>query len=398
MKVLFFFGGLPHYLIPLLNTLKKKGVDVNVIIPMGEGKTIGKHVKIGNEGINFNLIELEEYKTFYRKFFFKKVYSVIKSVKPDIIVLGWPYILSLFFYPGFLFFLKKNNMKIIFREIPFQVPPFNGTINYLKGNPIFNENLEKVELSRLSVWFMRWIRKYYYSQCDATLNYCEKAYDIQQTYGVKKEKIFISYNTPDTDALFRAKEMISGYPDILFKNPFRVIHVGRLVKWKKVDLLIRVIAELKQKFPAIELVVIGNGPEKENLVKLAKKLKVGDSILWIGEIYDYLTLGRYFMVSSVYVLAGFGGLSINEAMGFGKPVICSTADGTEKKLVRHKYNGLNFKDGDERSLREQLEYLFSQPEKIKIFGKNSEQIIKEEINLKSVSENYLTAFRYVLGK
>ena len=97
-------------------------------------------------------------------------------------------------------------------------------------------------------------------------------------------------------------------------------------------------------------------------------------------------------------MAGYGGLSVNEAMGFGRPIVCSVGDGTEKLLVRPNYNGLFFKAGDEQDLYNQLDYLFSNPDKISIFGENSEKIIREEINLKSVSEKYVSAFNYVLKK
>jgi len=50
--------------------------------------------------------------------------------------------------------------------------------------------------------------------------------------------------------------------------------------------------------------------------------------------------------SSVYVLAGMGGLSINDAMAYGLPVICSVCDGTERDLVTHHGNGLFFRENN----------------------------------------------------
>ncbi len=398
MKVLFLFGGMPHYLPALLNAISKKGVDVNVVIPSGKSKTVGQNVKMTKEGIYFNLIELKEYKTIYQKYFFKKINSVIKEIKPDIIVMVWPYMLSLFFKPAFLFLLKQNNIKIIIREIPFQVPPYREEWKFYRDNYIFDENHTIQRPSLVNIWAMRRIRKFYYSHCDATVNYCDIAVDIIPTYGVARENIFVCDNTPDTDALFEAKERLLKSPPVLPENRFRMLHVGRLVKWKRVDMLIRVAAKLKNKFPDTELVIVGDGPEENNLRQLAREMQIEDSLIWTGALYDYDSLGKYFMVSTVYVLAGYGGLSINEAMGFGKPVICSVADGTEKKLVRHNYNGLYFKDGDEQSLFEQLDYLFTHPEKIGIFSKNSVHIIKEEINLRTVADCYVSAFKYVLGQ
>jgi glycosyltransferase involved in cell wall biosynthesis len=168
-----------------------------------------------------------------------------------------------------------------------------------------------------------------------------------------------------------------------------------LVKWKRVDLLINVIAVLKNKFPRIELVVIGTGPEKTELENLAKSLKLENNIKFIGGVYKAKELGQYLSASSIYILAGMGGLSINDAMCFGKPVICSVCDGTEKKLVRNNYNGFIFKEGDLDDLASKIDYLFSNPEKITQMGLNSERIIKDEVNIHTVINGYVRAFEYI---
>lgn len=90
-----------------------------------------------------------------------------------------------------------------------------------------------------------------------------------------------------------------------------------------------------------------------------------------------------------------GGLSINEAMVFEKPIICSICDGTEKVLVRDGYNGYLFENGNLESLIEKLTLLLSDENKIQIFGKNSLNIIQNEINIDTVVSGYLKAFNYV---
>jgi len=186
-------------------------------------------------------------------------------------------------------------------------------------------------------------------------------------------------------------------PEILPANPHRVIHVGRLVKWKRVDMLIQSVKDLKRFFPDIELVVVGFGPEEENLKKLAEKLGVTGNVKFVGGVYDALTLGKYLHVSSIYMLGGMGGLSINDAMCFAKPVICSVADGTERRLVREGYNGFYFENGNQESLNLKMKTLLQDPEKISNFGANSLRIIKEEINIHSVLKEYMVAFNYVLA-
>ncbi len=210
-----------------------------------------------------------------------------------------------------------------------------------------------------------------------------------------RKKIFITYNSPNTDILFNSANEAKKLGPILPENFYRIIHVGRLVKWKKVDLFINAVSKLKEKYNSIELLVIGSGPEEEKLQELAKQLKIEKNIQFIGSIYDTVTLGGYLVSSSIYILAGIGGLSINEAMVFGKPVICSVCDGTEKKLVRDNYNGKFFKEGNLNDLIAKIDLLFSDKEKLIQMGENSGLIIKNEVNIHTVVSGYINAFNFV---
>jgi len=58
------------------------------------------------------------------------------------------------------------------------------------------------------------------------------------------------------------------------KKENKIIFVGRLVKYKNVDILIRTFAEIKKDKKDLELVIVGEGPEKNNLYRLSKSLNV----------------------------------------------------------------------------------------------------------------------------
>lgn len=90
-----------------------------------------------------------------------------------------------------------------------------------------------------------------------------------------------------------------------------------------------------------------------------------------------------------------GGLSINEAMAFAKPVICSVCDGTEKSLVFDGYNGLYFQPGSAKSLIEKVDLLFSNPQQLSEMGKNSAKIIREKVNIDTVAQKMVNAFNFV---
>jgi glycosyltransferase involved in cell wall biosynthesis len=239
----------------------------------------------------------------------------------------------------------------------------------------------------LKFLIVRETRKRFSNLVDAHINYLDEAVALHRSYGVPAEKVFITANSPDTDALLATANELK---DVV-SNPFRLLHIGRLVKWKQVDLLIEAAIALRAKFPQTELSIVGDGPELEAL----KAQAAGhDFIQFHGGIYDPKELGKITCESGIYVLAGMGGLSINEAMCFSKPVVCSVADGTEKRLVREGYNGHYFESGSLDSLKTVIEKLFAHPENIALMGQRSREIIEKEINIHTVLGNYMEAFRY----
>ena len=62
------------------------------------------------------------------------------------------------------------------------------------------------------------------------------------------------------------------------------MHIGRLVKWKRVDLLIEAFRKVATDYPEAELVIVGDGPELDNLRQQANDLQLADSIRFIGAV------------------------------------------------------------------------------------------------------------------
>ena len=82
MKVLFTFGGIPHYLNAMLNRLQAKGVEITVVSPKKGNTTIGKGVKMVEGGIYKHLTTPEK-KMFYGKSAFPALPEIIAEEKPD---------------------------------------------------------------------------------------------------------------------------------------------------------------------------------------------------------------------------------------------------------------------------------------------------------------------------
>lgn len=396
MKITFIFGGMPHYLVHLLNLLQNtESLDVSVILPENKSKTIGAAVLENYANCTFKVIRTEEYLFLGQKPYLKNLLKIFKQEQPEIVIIGWPFILGYFFDIPLRLWLKKNQVKTVFRSIPYQIPLYHEAGEFYAQKGFYDENMNLIKADtwkkKIKYKLITEINKLYFRWVDAHLNYTSLAYEILESYGVAKEKIFVTYNSGDTDELFRVKNKILAENS----NKKQVIHVGRLVKWKKVDLLIEAFFEVQKNIDNAELLIVGDGPEKQNLQQQVENLGISHKVIFLGAIHNPETLGKYLMNACVYVLAGAGGLSINDAMAFGTPIICSVADGTEKDLVIEHETGLYFRENDAKDLAEKILLCLKNEDFAKKMGKNAENLIQNKINIHTVAANFIKCFNAV---
>jgi len=99
----------------------------------------------------------------------------------------------------------------------------------------------------------------------------------------------------------------------------QLLTVGRFSADKRIDLAIEAFARVKAALPEASLTVIGDGPERPALERLAAA-KVGSGVRFTGAIYEEEELAPHFVGADVYILAGAAGLSVNHALAYGLPV------------------------------------------------------------------------------
>lgn len=137
-----------------------------------------------------------------------------------------------------------------------------------------------------------------------------------------------------------------------------LITVCRLVPWKGVDALIRLLPAV----PETRLVVAGDGPMRAEYTALASACGVAERVLFLGDVphsavHEYLQQADAFVLNSTYE-----GLPhvVLEAMAAGVPVIATDAGGTGE-VVEHNVTGLLIPVGDAAALQTAVERLWSEP-------------------------------------
>ncbi len=103
--------------------------------------------------------------------------------------------------------------------------------------------------------------------------------------------------------------------------------VGRLVPEKGFDLLLRSLPNVRQTFPDVHLLLVGDGAEKGRLQDLVEELGLDGSVTLLGRIHDG---ARIFALVDVAVVPsreeGLGGYSALEAVSLGCPVVAARID------------------------------------------------------------------------
>ncbi len=165
---------------------------------------------------------------------------------------------------------------------------------------------------------------------------------------------------------------------------FYTVSIGRLVKRKGYDFLIRSIAKIENKH--IHALIIGEGLEKGSLQTLSLSLGVQDRVHFLGHVHDEKKF-QYLAVADVYVLSsvheGFG-IVLQEAMQVGLPII-STDHGGQVDFVKDGENGFLVKFGDEEGLVKKIEEMTKV--KDRFLGKNEKEMSGFEV--KKICEEYL---------
>lgn len=150
----------------------------------------------------------------------------------------------------------------------------------------------------------------------------------------------------------------------------RLIAVGRLAYQKNYPMMFRAFAQVHKLYPQYQLVVYGDGPQKEEIREEITKLGMEGHIVLAGKsdhVIDEMNRSRLFVMSSDYE-----GMSnaLLEAICVGLPVLSTDVSGA-KELIDNGKNGVVVPVGDEAAFTSALEQLFSSPEKMEEMGKYS---------------------------
>jgi len=113
------------------------------------------------------------------------------------------------------------------------------------------------------------------------------------------------------------------------------VAVGRLMPVKRFDALIDAVAEARRTVPGTELVIVGDGAEREHLEDLIQERDAAEWVRLAGRLSDDALVDLYrraWVLASASVAEGWG-MTITEAAACGTPAVVTDIGGHRDAVV-----------------------------------------------------------------
>lgn len=370
------FGGAQHYVLDLANSFKE---DYETLVAFGEtGKSQEFADELSAAGVSFYAVEELEREVSFTSDLraLLALRRIIRAEKPDIIHL--------------------NSSKISILGTLASI--FSGAkLIYTAHGWVFNEQLPGSERTfyilaeKLTSFFKKRI-------------ICVSEYDRQKAIEhsiTKTEKLAVVHNgISDREFLSAAEarqeiEKLLGQADLFSRHDLCIGSIAYLYKNKGFEYLINAIKLLVQKGLNPLLLIIGNGPELEELENLCEQLKLRSNVFFLGEQKQASRLIKAFDIYACSSLKEGFSYTIIEAMTAGLPIVATNVGGNPE-LITDEHQGLLAKAGDAQDLADKISRLIADPGKAVDYARAANEKALKEFRVEAMVQKTKYVYESIL--
>ena len=213
--------------------------------------------------------------------------------------------------------------------------------------------------------FLKWV----YRKVDYVLSPGSASDQYFLKSGLKQNQIIRAEHAVDNERFMNMtkieEEQLIELSSSLSIKPNEIIFLfaGKFIHKKDPLLLIDAFVELKKQKDNVRLLLVGNGILENTIKERINLMPLGiASSITLLPFQDQHQIKLLYRLSNVFVLPSKGpqetwGLTVNEALASGTPVIVSNRCGSSKDLVKNDINGLVFKSGDSQDLLQKMDMM-----------------------------------------
>jgi glycosyltransferase involved in cell wall biosynthesis len=182
----------------------------------------------------------------------------------------------------------------------------------------------------------------------------------------------------------------------LAEDDFVLLQVGTLVEYKRFQDSILALKTLANR--RVKLMIIGKGPEKTRLERLATDLGIRENVIFTGTI-DEEDLPMHYASSDVLLFPAIQtwGLTVIEAMANSKPVIVSSGAGVSE-IIQNEVNGLIVPPKSPSEIASKVKMLQDNPYMRKYIGENAQKYVIKNLSWRKYAIGCLRIFQKVLRR
>lgn len=167
--------------------------------------------------------------------------------------------------------------------------------------------------------------------------------------------------------------------------------VGVLSPDKGQESLIRALAEVRRKYPAVRLLLAGDGPCRARLEALARELGLGDAVIFAGFVADveevYAALDLFLLPSLFEALSN----ALMSAMAYALPSIAFNCGGPAE-IIEDGKSGLLVEVGNVNALTASIARMLDSPEFAKMIGMQGRERIQENFSVEKMVDGMIRVY------
>lgn len=202
-------------------------------------------------------------------------------------------------------------------------------------------------------------------------------------FNIGAQEIDLVYNGIDVSSCRMTKDPDSKSEikrQLGLDNKFVIGIIARLSPVKGHKFLISAFKEILKVTSNAVLFIVGDGPDKNNLLRLVKKLDISDHVVFHPSVENTREMLKAIDIFCMPSLKEGLGLSILEAFASGIPVIASSIGGI-KEIVEHKKTGILVAPSDEGAIKDAVIDLIADSELRKHMVENASELVKDVFSL-----------------
>jgi glycosyltransferase involved in cell wall biosynthesis len=217
------------------------------------------------------------------------------------------------------------------------------------------------------------------------------------SYAVPRNKIFVVHNGIDV-ARFSPRKKGKLKREFKISARYKIIGtIGKLSKEKGHKYFLKAATEIKKKYSNVKFVIVGEGALKRKLKTLAKKVKIENSVIFVGfreDIPEILDDFDIFVLSSVR--EGIP-LVLLEALAKAKPVVSFEVGGIPE-VITNGETGILVQARNYKSLAENVVSLLNKPQLAKKIAKKGQERVKKDFNLEAMTDKYQEIYQQIINR